>query len=215
MKYFFSLMIAFAIIFSSTSYSLDIKKYQIKSAIVEYKISGAQTGKETLYFDNYGFLEARYTESSMTMMGFTVETNTITISDKDWIYNIDMKEKKGTKMSNEMLKAMLDGLTQKDYEEFGRKMMQEMGGKKIGEETYMGKTCEVWTIESMNTKMWVYKLIPLKIEMTMFGTVTYETVKFEENVSIPKDKFIPPKDIPVEEVQMPEFEDDMEEEDGE
>lgn len=57
-----------------SSYSIDMKKYQIKSGIVEYKITGKQQGKQTLYFDNWGLLSSEYQETTTSVMGMTVKS---------------------------------------------------------------------------------------------------------------------------------------------
>ncbi len=185
--------------------SLDIKKYKIKSGIIEYKIEGMSEGTETVYFDDYGIKEARYTKTVTKIMGFSTETNTITITDKDWSYSIDLNEKKGTKMANKQLKEMLDGISQKDYEEFGKKMLEQMNAKKIGNETILGKNCEVWEIGKMNSKTWNYEYVPLKVEINLMGTMTNTATKFEENVKIPADKFEVPKGITITEQESPDM----------
>ena len=40
----------------------DVKKYNIKSGIIEYEMKGVQTGTQTLYFDDWGKKEATYSE---------------------------------------------------------------------------------------------------------------------------------------------------------
>lgn len=189
--------------------AIDIKKYQVKSGIIEYKIEGTINGTETVYFDDYGIKEARLTKTVVKIFGISNETETLTITDKEWNYNIDLKEKTGTKMKNEQMKQMLDGLTQKEYEEFGKKMMTEMGGKLVGNESILGYNCEVWDVSKISSKTWNYKYVPLKTEVNMMGATTYLATSFKENVSIPADKFQVPKGIKVTEQEMPEGEMDM------
>lgn len=197
--------IVFCIFISNTSYSLDIKRYKVKSGIIEYKIEGAINGTETVYFDDWGIKEAKINKTEIKMMGFKTETHTLTITDKDWGYNINLDDKTGTKASNKEIKEMLDGMTQKDYERFGEKMMEDMGGVKVGNESILGYNCEVWDVKNLNSKTWNYNYVPLKIEMNMMGGVTYTAVKFEANAKIPADKFSVPKGIKITEQEVPSF----------
>ncbi len=178
--------------------------------MIEYKVEGLAVGTEIVYFDDYGIKEARFTKTEAKIMGFSTTTNTLTITNKDWSYNINLDEKTGTKMKNKQLQELIDGITQKDYEEFGKKMLEQMDAKLVGNETILGKNCEVWDIRKMNGKTWNYKYVPLKIEINLMGKNINTAVKFEENIKIPADKFEVPKGISITEQEMENFNmDDM------
>ncbi len=181
-----------------TSYSIDLKKYQIKSGIIEQKIEGTVTGTQTTYFDDYGIKEATYTKNTMKILGISKSTETLTISDKDWTIDINLDEKTGTRVSNKVIKDMLDGIAEKDYERFGEEMLKKLGGKKVGNEVILGKNCEVWEIKKVNTTSWIYKGIALKSVVSMMGmTTNYTATSFQENVPIPAEKFQVPKGIKI------------------
>ena len=91
-------------------------------------------------------------------------------------------------------------------------MMERLGGKKIGNETFLGKNCEVWELTKLKSKVWVYKYIPLKTIMNILGEVTIEAVKIEENASVSADKFVVPKGFKVTEQKITEEEKQMSEE---
>ncbi len=56
------------------------KRYpKVKSGIIKYKVSGMNEGTEVVYFDNWGGQEAKYTKTTMSMMGITKKTNSLTI----------------------------------------------------------------------------------------------------------------------------------------
>lgn len=191
---------------SYTSDALDLKKYQLKSGIVEYKITGSQTGSQTLYFDKWGMLSAEFTKSEMKFMGFTTSSNTLNLTDLEWTYSINLDEKKGTKTANKDLMEMMGNMNQKEAEEYGLKVMEQLGGRKLGDEMFFGKMCEVYEIEKLGSKVWSYKWIPLKMEIKLIGNVVYEAIKFEENVSVPSDKFKVPDGIEVTEEKFTEEE---------
>lgn len=190
-------LLIFLLVCFSNAYSIDMKKYQVKSGIVEYSISGVQTGKQTLYFDNWGLLSAEYTQATTTFMGMTVPTNTLSLTTQEWTYNIDLDKKEGTKIANKEIEELMKSLQGKDLEEMGRKMLEKLNAKKIGNETFLGKNCEVWEIQKLSSKVWLYKYIPLKTISNIMGTITIEATKFEENVSIPADKLKVPSGIKI------------------
>lgn len=200
MRYFYLLILI--ILFSSMSYSFDMKKYQIKSGIVEYTISGIQSGKQTLYFDNWGLLSAEYTQATTTFMGMTVPSNTLNLTDKEWTYNIDLDKKEGTKIANKELEDLMKSLQGKDLEDIGRKMLEQLNARKIGNETFLGRNCEVWEIQKLSSKVWIYKYVPLKTISNLVGTITIEATKFEENASIPADKLKIPSNIKITEQKI-------------
>src|SRR5512145_2816322 len=80
--------------------SANAKRYYVKSAIIEFTYSGSQTGSETMYFDRNGMREATFTNTVMKVMGIESPTNTISILLGEYLYNIDMNSKTGTKMVN-------------------------------------------------------------------------------------------------------------------
>lgn len=96
--------------------------------------------------------------------------------------------------------------------ELGRKIMERLGGKKIGNETFFGKNCEVWELTKLKSKVWVYKYIPLKTIMNILGEVTIEAVKIEENASVFADKFAVPKGIEITEQKITEEQKQLSEE---
>jgi len=182
---------------TASSQSLaGVKRYQIKSGVVEYTLSGTRKGTETIYFDNWGMREAKFTKAEMSMMGFTQKQNTLTLLDGETTYNIDLDTKTGTKMETPMLKEL--AANNKDLTEAGEKMMKSMGGVKIGTEVVLGKTCNVWEIRNMKSKTWVWKGVPLKTQVSMPSMeMTITATKFDEGAAIAADKFKIPSDVTI------------------
>ncbi len=175
----------------------NFKRYAVKSAVIEYALSGVQTGTETVYIDEWGKREARYTQSDMNMMGQTMKSNRLTLIDGEWIYAIDLDKKSGTKIKNPMFEmAAATHPEDGDLTQMGIEMMTKMGGEKISTEEIAGKPCDVWEIKAMSTKSWLWNSIPLKTEssmgeMSMASTAT----RVEEGASIPEEKLQIPSDV--------------------
>lgn len=199
-KIFFIVLLT---IFISFTYAQKtMKRYLVKSGIIEYKYEGSMKGKETLYFDDYGTKEVKFTESEMTMMGMTQKTNAITIMDKDWVYSINLDTKTGTKMKNPA-KEIFESLKndEKKIQKFGEEMMIQFGGKRIGNEKVLGKDCEVWEIAQFGTKSYVWNYIPLKSTTEMMGMkINIIATKIDTEAKIPADKFKIPAGIKLQEI---------------
>jgi len=173
------------------------KRYAMKNAIVEYEISGAQSGTETLYIENFGQKEARYITMTIKMFGFKSTEQTMMLIDGDWSYNIDLKSKEGTRVNlKKASEAMMKRTGSQNIHDFGKKAVKKMGGVKKGTEVVLGKKCEV--IEFPNMKAWVYKQIPLKSTANFGGMeMNYTATSIKENASIPKGKLTIPKGVKI------------------
>jgi len=144
------------------------------------------------------------TESVSEMMGMKNTDKSLMISKDGWSYMINLMDKTGFKS-----KDMADGedpteLIKPENNETFRQMIEKEGGKIIGNETYLGKDCIVVEMtekggegETMTTKMWYYKGIPLKLANDFYSM---EAVTFEENISIPDEKFEIPAGISMSEM---------------
>lgn len=190
------------IVFCTTTMTVQAKtfnRYEIKSGIVEYTISGSHSGTETLYFDNNGKNEARYSEMTVSMMGFKSTSQNLFLIDGDWMYTIDLKEKEGTKMNIATAQDLaMKGMQNQTLQDFGKEAIQKMGGVEEGTETILGKKCKVYSFPKQNMKAWVYKNVLLKSTASMAGIeVIYTATNFQENVAVPKNKFSVPTDITI------------------
>lgn len=174
-----------------------IKKYDIKSGIVEYEIKGVTSGKETLYFEEWGSKTAKYTSTETNLGTNKIKNNTLTITDKNWIYEIDLETKSGTKQKNsESNKQQLNDRY------IGEKEIKELKGVKSVNEKLLNKDCEVWEIKKLAAKIWIYKGIILQNTTKMAGMdVSQTAVKIQENVKISKKKFKIPKNLKITEVK--------------
>jgi len=186
---------------SEKSVDNKYKRYAVESGIVKYKttidgevmgstVSGE--GESTLFFKNWGALELKEEESSQTteinLFGKKnkeeEKTHSMTKIENEVVYAVDFDNKKISKVKNfpaEVFKGL-------DVNKTGIKMLETMGGKKIGTEKFKGYDCEVWDLNG--SKQYFYKGIPLKSEISLMGitTITEATsVKFDTKVS--DDKF--------------------------
>jgi hypothetical protein len=162
--------------------------YPVKSAIVEYKCTGTNTGTEILYLDNNGRLSARYSQLTTKAFGSSNKTDQIVIQNESTTYTIDLINKTGVKSTLKM-----DEKEMKEWTETAETIWKDMGFEKTGEGTVLGKNCDIY--EGMSTKIWVWKNLALKTEINMFGKSTIEATRLEVDIPIDNNKFRVPDGI--------------------
>lgn len=160
-------------------------KYQIKTGIVTYTSQVYGMDQLTIItFDDYGKKEV--TDTYTEAMGVKLHNRTIV---KDgYSFNLNMDEKRGTKVKMAGTGAAID------YTNLTKEIEQKMNLKKTGSETLLGKNCDIYSFDykEMSTKgtTSVYKGIALKSKVNAMGMdVTLTATKFEENPSISQDIF--------------------------
>ena len=194
-----------------------LKRYHVKSGIVKYKtringkVMGSTiegTGTQELYFKNWGDTELKKSEEKkvthINIFGQkkTEVENTKTIDklENGKSYTVDEKNKV-IYVRQDPAMNMMKNMKQEDVSAAGESMLKSLGGKKTGTGKVLGYTCDVWKIPG--GKQWIYKGVPLKIQMTLMGiTTTNEATEAKFNVSVP-DKYFALPDYPVQ--QMPGF----------
>ena len=196
---------------SNSVNSTKLKRYLVKSGIITYKtsVSGkimgstiSGSGTKNIYFKDWGAMELNKEDNKkvtkMNILGQkkadVVEKHTINKLDNGKSYSVDTKNKViylRRDPAMEMMKTFNDG----DVVDPGKKMLESMGGKIIGEEKVLGYTCELWKIPG--GKEWAYKGIALRLEMTVMGVKsTMEATSAKFNIAVP-DKYFELPDYPI------------------
>ncbi len=174
-----------------------ITRYPIESAKVTYNIKSPEgTGTKVLFFDHYGRRESQH--ETIQKRGKTVKDK-ITILNNGKSYSIDLLKNTAQDMSQAtgMAMKMMAGATGNDMSATGKKMLEGMGGEKVGSETFLGKTCEKWEVHTMGkTTMLLWKGIPLKTETRVFGIKsTEEATSIKTGLSFSNADFLPPAKV--------------------
>jgi hypothetical protein len=161
------------------------RKYGVKSGIVTYESTGMGFNlKVVLYFDDFGAKEA---EDKYDINKNIEQT---TICDGTNRYTIVYKDK--TAQNNG---ACYNGIAYKfDWEE-AAKGDAKYNPQKLANVTIAGKDCESFSlVAGGNTITYAgWNNVCLLIDQpTQYGQITYKAVSFEDNPSIPADKFSVP-----------------------
>ncbi len=163
-------------------------RYGVKSGILTQK---SEMGETTIYFDNYGALEAQ--KMKMNFMGNEMDMTILRKDGKTYMVNATEKQ------VQEMPEGGMGGnninfLNLTDAVKSANKI------KEAGKETILGKECTKYTLEAeqmgmtMSQTVWVWQGIPFKT-LTDGGQFQFgnEAVKFEENATVPASVFEIPK----------------------
>ena len=125
--------------------------YDIKSGIIEKTITANQGGfdmmtKETIYFENYGWKEARYREEHRTIPFINRKevSSSVSYVEGENAINYDPKRGKAIRMKIAARKDVM-GLSKAQQQQMGEDMTEAMNAetKQLGKETVAGKECEV------------------------------------------------------------------------
>ena len=160
-------------------------RYGVKSGIITQQ---SQMGETTIYFDNYGALEAQ--KMKMDFMGSAMEMCIIRKDGKTWMVNYS--EKQVQEMPAQGADVNFLNLTDA--------VKSQYKIKEAGKEKVLGRECTKYTMTmdqmgmSMEQTVWVWNGITLK-SLTDGGQFQFgnEAVKFEENVEVPASVFEIPK----------------------
>ena len=181
----------------------DQKIYGIKSGIIEYEITGSQTGTKKLYFDDWGRKQAEYTNSTIKVGKYTKHSNLLKITTGDLQYIINLGKTTGTKRENPLIEKIIELNNQTNYGEFGEQLLLISGGYETGGDIVADKKCKVYEFKKQNSKSWIWNWLMLKSE-TKRGSINITVVakKIEENVFIADTVFIPQKNVLIIEVDL-------------
>lgn len=190
------LMVAGSLLMGTDMY----KKYDISSAKIDYKITGSSdimgmvtktVGKKRVVFSNFGakeLVEENKVDKEVIGGKSTInKSHTLTLMDKSIIYNVDFNKKRTMRMQNHAIVMM--GLSKTNtVQQVGKKMMLQMGGKKIGTDKILGYKCDIWAM--MGTKQCIHKGVILRVETDMMGIKGSEVAtNIEFDISKDTNKF--------------------------
>ncbi len=187
-----------AVVTMSLAQAQDIKRYEVKSAKIEYELKSSGNmmggmvkikgiGKKRLIFNNYGLKELteenKVTKNSTMGQTKVDKTHTLKYMNGSIIYSVQFKEKRIARMKNSMV-----GLFGNNATKTGEEMLKKMGGKKIGTDKVAGIQCDIWDLSGV--KQCIYKGVSLRVESNIMGLHTVETAtKAEFDLKLSDDDF--------------------------
>jgi len=184
----------------------ESKKFAIKSGHIEIDLTGSTEGTKSIWFDEYGlkYREEIISTTTTKVFGFknTEEDHNISLMmGKDYT-SIDMLKNTGSTGElhfYEDIEENYYNMTESEKKEFEEDILQSFGGEHLGNEEVLGKKCDVVSV--FGSKLWIYKGIVLKSEISTLGQKSFEEANlYEENITVPASLFNIPEGI-----EMTEF----------
>lgn len=183
----------------------------VKSALVQYTLSGDETGTEELAFT----AERWATRSNTTtrVLGKAVKVHRLDIETRDSSYHVDLERKEGYRAQSQLpiVAEAYDALSAAEQRRFGQNMQdlarvlaQAFGVGAIsgaaqakGKETIAGQACELHQLGGFTSCNLVgAPEIPLKLEGELFCIRSSKVASMVSlNATVPADKFAVPPDI--------------------
>jgi hypothetical protein len=196
-----NLLILTCILLGINTNAQELKRYAIKSGYIKLELTGNISGTREVWWDNYGSKTHELEKSSSVTKVFGIKTeektHTLTIhSDGEyWIRDyIEGTGSKGKIYGYEQSKSLANSMNDQEREQFGRQMLESMGGQIEGKEKVGNYNCEV--VSLMGAKTWVYKGVTLKSETSIMGiTANEKFTEFKPNASVSSAKFVAPSDV--------------------
>lgn len=180
-----------------TAQDVTLKPFGIKSGIIEYTYSGDKVGKGTLYFDDFGWKSAMYTDA--LERGEKRKGWVVSYGDHQYIWDPDESDE-GLKLKNPIVTWMAEA-SKGDIESFTESTYAKMGFTKATDEVFMGKTCKVMTGKMGKVLTW--NGILMLLDFKVMGTSSHQEVtKIETNVPVDPKYFVIPENITFSEMPM-------------
>ena len=187
---------------------INPEKYAVKSGHVEYTLSGNTTGTKSIWWDDYG--DKTYEEikavTEVKMFGMKnreeVHTVTVMVGNQFWSVNvIEGTGQKGVSETQNMAKSIAEDMTEEEAKQLEQQIMDALGGKKLGTETFLGHSCEILSV--MGAKIWIYKGVVLKSKAKIMGIESNEVATlFDEDVNVPSSRFGPPAEVEYQDISQ-------------
>lgn len=169
-------------------------KYPLISGKIVYEISGDATGTATRYFDRNGWRELLIKEITFKKYGVTSIEKTMTLIDGDRVFNVNLKNKSGTKSKNHKWSKLS---SYKDQEEIVQILNEAKYGKTFKDSTLINYKTQIWEFSKGSTRLkWIWNGISLREEQSL-GNFKYimEAISFDENIAFSDEIFALPLDI--------------------
>lgn len=190
----------------STTTGDEGKKDGLKAAIYESETlmpGGMGTTTTKVMFDDYGKKTRTEIKSAISFGGKSMNTSVNSLMVDGYVYSWQAGAKSGNKFKVDDSKFD-PGNT--DFSRLSDEMKKKLNFKDEGTETIDGRECKVgsFSAEQMQGKIWMWKQIPIKMEMNVVGkTVTSKLKTLDENPSFPAGTFDVPADIDFKEMTLP------------
>ena len=180
------------------------KRYGIEKGAFIFRIDGAVNGTEHLFFDNWGWREAKYTRTTTEVANFHEETNEVQYLDGERRYVYDPKTNKAQYFDSQQIIQVASKYNTKDMVVVGNEMLKNMGAVPDGKAMVGKIECDAWVIEKNRIRLYMWQGLTMGEESYVNNIpIGRRCLQVELEKDLPLDKLLLPKGAVVEEVNSP------------
>lgn len=175
------------------------KRYGVEKGTLVFQYTGVSSGTDYIYFDNWGWREAKYSRCTTKLGTFSEETNAVQYLDGESRYIYQPASNKAKYFDSRQAVIIAEKNGTKDLSLYSDEMLRGMGGKQNGKVKIQNIDCDVWNIESQNVKLFMWKGITMGEESYVSGNlIGRKLMRVELDKNPPAEKLVLPKGAVVE-----------------
>ncbi len=175
------------------------KRYGIEKGAFIFRIEGAIEGTEHVFFDNWGWREAKYTRTTTEAQNLFEETNEVQYLDGERRYVYFPATKKAHYFDSDQVEKMAIKYQTKDMVVVGNEMLKNMGMQPAGKAKVGEIECDVWAKANPKIRLYMWQGLTMAEESYVDNyPIGRRCILTELEKNPPIDKMLLPKDAVVE-----------------
>lgn len=170
------------------------RRYGIEKGIIHFRIDGAVKGTNVIYFDNWGWREAKYENTTADIGKYKEETIKVQFLDGERRYDYDPRTQIANYFNSPQVQQAAEKYQTKDMVKVGDEMLKKMGAVPAGKGNIMDIECDVWELEQYKTTLHMWQGITMK-EQSFAGNlpVRRAAILVQTEIEVPVEKLSLPK----------------------
>jgi hypothetical protein len=171
------------------------KRYGIEKGSFIFRIDGAVNGTEHVFFDHWGWREAKYTRTTTEVQDLYEETNEVQYLDGGRRYVYSPNTKKAQYFDSNQVEAMAAKYKTKDMVLVGNEMLKNMGMAPAGKAKVGEIECDVWAKTSPKIRLYMWQGLTMAEESYVNNIpIGRRCILTDLEKDPPLDKLLLPKD---------------------
>ncbi len=140
------------------------RRYGLEKGILYFRMEGAVQGTETIYFDHWGWREARHINTKADVGSFKEEVFMIQYLEGERRYDYNPETNKAVLFESPQVQQSAMKYQTRDMVKVSEIMMENMGAVRSGAGKVAGVDCEIWKMERYKTTLSLWKGLTVKEE---------------------------------------------------
>ncbi len=174
------------------------RRYGIEKGALIFRLDGAVSGTEHLYFDNWGWREAKYTRTTTLAGAYQEHTNEVQYMDGEFRYLYDAGTETAYYFESPQIQQSAEKYHTKNMLAVGVEMLKEMGAQPAGNGKIGDIDCEIWKIKKYRTTLYLWQRLTL-LEQSFPGNhpLRRVCVQVKTDETIPMEKLTLPAEVKI------------------